>query len=118
MQEMEQASLNEAIKEQMLRLLRQKESKYLRLKRQTINKNMFETVRHIGVGAFGKVSLVRKVTYANKFHSNKKIDSQKDTGLVYAMKTLKKADVINKQQVAHVKGNMPKLFDKTITNLF
>ena len=35
-------------------------------------------IRHIGIGAFGKVTLVRK----------------RDTGQVYAMKTLVKADVI------------------------
>jgi hypothetical protein len=59
--EMEAAELADSMKEQMLRLLRQKESKYIRLKRQKMNKNMFDMIRHIGVGAFGKVTLVRKV---------------------------------------------------------
>lgn len=59
--EMEAAELADTMKDQMLRLLRQKESKYIRLKRQKMNKNMFEMIRHIGVGAFGKVTLVRKV---------------------------------------------------------
>lgn len=58
---MEAAELAETMKDQMLRLLRQKESKYIRLKRQKMNKNMFDMIRHIGVGAFGKVTLVRKV---------------------------------------------------------
>lgn len=61
--EMEAAELAETMKEQMLRLLRQKESKYIRLKRQKMNINMFDMIRHIGVGAFGKVTLVRKVNY-------------------------------------------------------
>jgi serine/threonine-protein kinase LATS1/2 len=59
-------------------VFRQKESKYLRMKRQKMNKEMFEMIRHIGIGAFGKVTLVRKW----------------DTDQVYAMKTLVKADVI------------------------
>lgn len=60
---MEAANFPEKMREQMLRLLRQKESKYIRLKRQKMNKNMFDMIRHIGVGAFGKVTLVRKVIY-------------------------------------------------------
>jgi len=43
-----------------------------------INLTFFKLIRHIGIGAFGKVTLVRK----------------KDTDQVYAMKTLIKADVI------------------------
>lgn len=49
------------MKEQMLKLLRQKESKYIRLRRQKMNKDMFHMIKHIGVGAFGKVTLVKKV---------------------------------------------------------
>lgn len=54
-QEMEMAALPEPVKEQMLRLLGQKESKYIRLRRQKLNRDMFELIRHIGIGAFGKV---------------------------------------------------------------
>ncbi|KAI6225671.1 hypothetical protein M3Y95_00721700 [Aphelenchoides besseyi] len=86
--EMELANMSDVAKERMLRYLRQKESRYIRLKRQKMNKNMFDLIRHIGVGAFGKVTLVRK----------------RDTNEVYAMKTLSKADVIQKQQAAHVKA--------------
>lgn len=60
---MEAAELPEKMKEKMFKYLCQKESKYLRLKRQKMNKDMFETVKFIGVGAFGKVSLVRKVCF-------------------------------------------------------
>jgi len=45
-------------------------------------------VQVIGVGAFGEVTLVRKV----------------DTRHLYAMKTLRKADVLKRNQVAHVKA--------------
>ena len=42
----------------------------------------------IGVGAFGEVTLVKKV----------------DSKHLYAMKTLRKADVLKRNQVAHVKA--------------
>ncbi|KJH52422.1 kinase domain protein [Dictyocaulus viviparus] len=93
--EMEAANLPEPMKQKMLDFLQQKESRhkgsnhrYMRLRRQKMNKDMFEVLQHIGVGAFGRVSLVKK----------------KDSGQVYAMKSLLKQDVIMKQQAAHVKA--------------
>ncbi|CAJ0596339.1 unnamed protein product [Cylicocyclus nassatus] len=86
--EMEAANLPESMKQKMLDFLQQKESRYMRLRRQKMNKDMFEVLQHIGVGAFGRVSLVKK----------------KDSGQVYAMKSLLKKDVIMKQQAAHVKA--------------
>ena len=59
---MELAKLPGAMRDHMIRFLTQKESKYLRLRRQKMNKDMFEMVRHIGIGAFGRVTLVRKVS--------------------------------------------------------
>uniref|UniRef100_A0A8R1HMT4 non-specific serine/threonine protein kinase n=1 Tax=Caenorhabditis japonica TaxID=281687 RepID=A0A8R1HMT4_CAEJA len=86
--EMNAAQLPEGMREKMLGILQQKESRYTRLRRQKMSKSHFTVISHIGLGAFGKVSLVRK----------------KDTGKVYAMKSLEKADVIMKQQAAHVKA--------------
>ncbi|KAK6008936.1 kinase domain protein [Ostertagia ostertagi] len=86
--EMEAANLTEPMKQKMMDFLQQKESRYMRLRRQKMNKDMFEVLQHIGVGAFGRVSLVKK----------------KDSGQVYAMKSLLKKDVIMKQQAAHVKA--------------
>ncbi|CAL2029313.1 unnamed protein product [Caenorhabditis brenneri] len=86
--EMASAQLPDMMREKMLGILQQKESRYTRLRRQKMSKSHFTVISHIGVGAFGKVSLVRK----------------KDTGKVYAMKSLEKADVIMKQQAAHVKA--------------
>lgn len=63
--EMKAAELNDKIQEKMLRVLRQKESNYIRLKRQKMNKSMFDIIKHIGVGAFGKVALVKKVILLN-----------------------------------------------------
>lgn len=74
---------------QMRRMLNQKESNYIRLKRAKMEKSMFTKLKTIGVGAFGEVALVQKIDTPN---------------LLYAMKTLKKADVLKRNQVAHVKA--------------
>ena len=87
-QEMAKRGLDDATSEQMRKILYQKESNFLRLKRAKMHKDMFNTVKPLGIGAFGVVSLVRKV----------------DTGKLYAMKTLRKADVLRRNQVAHVKA--------------
>ena len=86
--EMSKRGLDEPTCEQMRRLLAQKESNFLRMKRAKMHRNQFDIVRPIGVGAFGVVSLVRK----------------KDTKRLYAMKSLRKADVVRRNQVAHVKA--------------
>ena len=86
--EMTKRGLDEATSEQMRRILYQKESNFLRLKRAKMHKDMFNMVKPLGIGAFGVVSLVRKV----------------DTNKLYAMKTLRKADVLRRNQVAHVKA--------------
>lgn len=87
-QEMAKRGLDEATSEQMRRILYQKESNFLRIKRAKMHKDLFQTVKPLGIGAFGVVSLVRKV----------------DTKKLYAMKTLRKADVLRRNQVAHVKA--------------
>lgn len=70
-------------------MLYKKESNYIRLKRAKMNKSMFTRIKHIGVGAFGEVSLVQK---------------NDSTSTLYAMKTLRKTDVLKRNQVAHVKA--------------
>lgn len=86
--EMAKVGLSEEAQTQMRRMLRQKESNYIRLKRAKMDKAMFVKIKAIGVGAFGEVALVRKV----------------DTNHLYAMKTLRKAYVLKRNQVAHVKA--------------
>jgi protein-serine/threonine kinase len=71
-----------------MELLGAQESDFLRLRRVRMSINDFESIKIIGKGAFGEVRLVQK----------------KDTGKVYALKSLKKADMIRKQQVAHVRS--------------
>ncbi|XP_006832026.1 PREDICTED: serine/threonine-protein kinase LATS2 [Chrysochloris asiatica] len=87
-QEMAKAGLCEAEQEQMRKILYQKESNYNRLKRAKMDKSMFVKIKTLGIGAFGEVCLTCKV----------------DTHALYAMKTLRKRDVLNRNQVAHVKA--------------
>ncbi|XP_054470990.1 LOW QUALITY PROTEIN: serine/threonine-protein kinase LATS2 [Anoplopoma fimbria] len=87
-QEMSKAGLSEVEQEQMRKMLNQKESNYNRLRRAKMDKSMFVKIKTLGIGAFGEVCLTRKV----------------DTGALYAMKTLRKKDVLNRNQVAHVKA--------------
>ncbi|RKP11829.1 Serine/threonine-protein kinase CBK1 [Piptocephalis cylindrospora] len=65
-----------------------KESKFLRLRRTKLGLDDFQTVKVIGKGAFGEVRLVQK----------------RDTGKIYAMKTLRKAEMFKKDQLAHVRA--------------
>lgn len=58
------------------------ESQHLRLRRTKIKLADFRTVKVIGKGAFGEVRLVQKV----------------DTGKVYAMKSLQKAEMLKRDQ--------------------
>jgi len=50
-----------------------------------VSKRDFEMISVIGKGSYGKVMLVKK----------------KDTNKLYAMKALKKADIIRRNQVEH-----------------
>ncbi|XP_014258486.1 serine/threonine-protein kinase Warts [Cimex lectularius] len=86
--EMAKIGLSEEAQAQMRKMLSQKESNYIRLKRAKMDRTMFVKIKPIGVGAFGEVTLVRKI----------------DTNHLYAMKTLRKADVLKRNQVAHVKA--------------
>lgn len=86
--EMAKVGLSKEAQVQMRKMLHQKESNYIRLRRAKMERNMFQTIAIIGMGAFGEVALVRKV----------------DTQQLYAMKTLRKEDVLKRNQVAHVKA--------------
>ena len=58
------------------------------MKRTRLGLEDFESLKVIGRGVFGEVRLVQK----------------KDTGHVYAMKILRKADMLEKEQVGHIRG--------------
>lgn len=84
----EEAGLSEERKNRQLQNLGKKESQFLRLRRTKLSLEDFITVKVIGKGAFGEVRLVQK----------------KDTGKIYAMKTLLKLEMYKKDQLAHVKA--------------
>ncbi|XP_065342060.1 serine/threonine-protein kinase LATS1 isoform X2 [Cloeon dipterum] len=86
--EMSKVGLKSEDQNSMRKLLYQKESNYIRLKRAKMDKSMFTKIKVIGRGAFGEVALVRKI----------------DAKHLYAMKTLRKTVVLERNQVAHVKA--------------
>ncbi|KAF8076414.1 kinase-like domain-containing protein [Lyophyllum atratum] len=83
-----EVTLSEERKQRQLQQLGRKESTYLRLRRTKLGLDDFRTVKVIGKGAFGEVRLVQKT----------------DTGKIYAMKTLKKEEMLKKDQLAHVRA--------------
>ena len=86
--EMNKVRLSEEARKQVRLWLNQKESNHIRLKRANMDKSMFEKIKTLGIGAFGEVALVQK----------------KDNGALYAMKTLRKSDVLQRNQAAHVRA--------------
>ncbi|CAG8572521.1 12806_t:CDS:2 [Dentiscutata erythropus] len=64
------------------------ESDYMRILRKKITINAFQMIKTIGHGAFGVVKLVR----------------EKNTGIIYAMKIMRKADMLKKGQEGHVRA--------------
>ncbi|XP_071721597.1 uncharacterized protein [Rutidosis leptorrhynchoides] len=72
----------------LLRFLEKKETEYMRLQRHKMGVDDFELLTMIGKGAFGEVRICR----------------EKTTGSVYAMKKLKKSEMLRRGQVEHVKA--------------
>ncbi|CAL0316702.1 unnamed protein product [Lupinus luteus] len=72
----------------LLNYFAKKEREYMRLQRRKIGADDFEPLTMIGKGAFGEVRICR----------------EKATGHVYAMKTLKKSEMLRRGQVEHVKA--------------
>ncbi len=70
-------------KRRQLQHLGQRESDFLRLRRVRLSVDDFLTVQVIGKGGYGEVRLVQK----------------KDSGKIFAMKTLRKSEMISKDQV-------------------
>eukprot|EP01094_Clydonella_sp_ATCC50884_P029526 TRINITY_DN926_c0_g1_i1.p1 TRINITY_DN926_c0_g1~~TRINITY_DN926_c0_g1_i1.p1 ORF type:complete len:490 (-),score=189.61 TRINITY_DN926_c0_g1_i1:411-1880(-) len=75
--------------------LYKKESEFMRLRRVRLSGKAFESIQIIGRGAFGEVRLVRLIA----------------SGDLYAMKKLRKADMIRKDQVTHVRSERDLLAD-------
>lgn len=72
----------------LIKDLERKETEYMRLKRHKICVNDFDLLTIIGRGAFGEVRLCR----------------EKKSGNIYAMKKLKKSEMLRRGQVEHVRA--------------
>jgi len=86
--EMERLALSDDARTQMRRMLFQKESYHNRLRRTRMDRSAFRPIAVLGRGAFADVLLVRK----------------RDSEALYAMKRLRKSDVLRNRQAAHVKA--------------
>ncbi|XP_021721895.1 serine/threonine-protein kinase tricorner-like [Chenopodium quinoa] len=75
-------------KSNILHFLEKKEREFMRLQRHKMGADDFEPLTMIGKGAFGEVRICR----------------EKSTGHVYAMKKLKKSEMLRRGQVEHVKA--------------
>ncbi|CAA2959893.1 serine threonine- kinase tricorner-like [Olea europaea subsp. europaea] len=82
------ADVSEEDQNNLFKFLEKKETEYMRLKRHKMGADDFELLTMIGKGAFGEVRICR----------------EKTTGQVYAMKKLKKSEMLRRGQVEHVKA--------------
>ncbi|MBA0852128.1 hypothetical protein Goshw_001619, partial [Gossypium schwendimanii] len=76
------ADVSEEDQNNLLKFLEKKETEYMRLQRHKIGVEDFELLTIIGKGAFGEVRICR----------------EKTTGQVYAMKKLKKSEMLRRGQ--------------------
>ncbi|KAL5714156.1 non-specific serine/threonine protein kinase [Ranunculus cassubicifolius] len=84
----QEAHVSNEEQQEMLRNLERKETEYMRLQRHKVGIEDFELLTLIGRGAFGEVRLCRA----------------KSTGEVFAMKKLKKSEMLSRGQVEHVRS--------------
>ncbi|KAH9785341.1 protein kinase family protein [Citrus sinensis] len=82
------ADVSEEDQNNLLKFLEKKETEYMRLQRHKMGADDFELLTMIGKGAFGEVRVCR----------------EKTTGHVYAMKKLKKSEMLRRGQVEHVRA--------------
>jgi serine/threonine protein kinase len=91
-QQMEQLQCSNEERSDAIKEFGAKESLFLRIRRQRMGMDDFETIKVIGRGAFGEVRLCRR-----------KDDPGPDAEL-YAIKILRKKEMRQKDQVAHVRA--------------
>ncbi|CAN6883314.1 hypothetical protein Bca4012_069667 [Brassica carinata] len=82
------AEASEEDQNNLLKFLEKKETEYMRLQRHKMGADDFELLTMIGKGAFGEVRVCR----------------EKNTGHVFAMKKLKKSEMLRRGQVEHVRS--------------
>jgi protein-serine/threonine kinase len=78
-----------------------KESTFLRLRRTKLGLDDFRTVKVIGKGAFGEVKLCTPFIIKSWYSTTGtqvRLVQKTDTGKIYAMKTLKKDEMLKKDQ--------------------
>ena len=82
-----------------------KETEFLRLRRSKLGADDFEPLKVIGKGAFGEVRW-RFFLSNNLFWTMYliRLVQKNDTGHIYAMKVLRKRDMVEKDQLAHVRA--------------
>ncbi|GAB2265956.1 hypothetical protein Dimus_000990 [Dionaea muscipula] len=85
---LEDADVSKEEQNNILKYFERKETEYMRLQRHKMGADDFEPLTMIGKGAFGEVRICR----------------EKSTGHVYAMKKLKKSEMLRRGQVEHVKA--------------
>jgi len=85
---METKGIDEKKKDKLRKELDKKESTYIRLRRIRLTTRVFDSIAIIGRGAFGEVRLCK----------------MKGTNDLYAMKKLKKSEMIKKDQIFHVRA--------------
>ncbi|XP_050212368.1 uncharacterized protein LOC126663262 [Mercurialis annua] len=84
----QEARVSSEEEELMLKNLARRETEYMRMQRRKIGMDDFEQLTVIGKGAFGEVRLCRA----------------KSTGEIFAMKKLKKSEMLSRGQVEHVRS--------------
>ncbi|XP_040998723.1 serine/threonine-protein kinase tricornered-like [Juglans microcarpa x Juglans regia] len=84
----QEAQVSVEEEEEMLRNLERRETEYMRFQRRKVGIDDFEQLTVIGKGAFGEVRLCRA----------------KDTREIFAMKKLKKSEMLSRGQVEHVRS--------------
>ncbi|KAH7299019.1 hypothetical protein KP509_25G069800 [Ceratopteris richardii] len=87
-QKLADADVTEEEQNNLIKDFERKETEYMRIQRRKIGVDDFDLLTIIGRGAFGEVRLCR----------------EKRTGHVYAMKKLKKSEMLRRGQVEHVKA--------------
>ncbi|KAL0956360.1 hypothetical protein HGRIS_002509 [Hohenbuehelia grisea] len=98
--DMVEMGLSEAQKENLRARWRQNETDYLRERRRKVDASAFIKLKTIGHGAFGVVSLVK----------------ERSTGELFAMKQLRKADMLRKGQEGHVRAERDILKSASLVN--
>ena len=95
--------MSEERKQRQLQQLGKRESAFLRLRRTKLGLDDFRTVKVIGKGAFGEVRLsclpaTSPLTLFARI-LQVRVVQKVDTGKIYAMKTLRKDEMLKKDQV-------------------